>query len=217
MYVPTIGEYDPSMEYTVTGALRMGEDAFSHIGLQITLEEQQVLIPFKLRTVPEGVYNEHIVRVGNHDQEFRVYSHDFEELATICEYVFEMIKEDFDMSLDRWLEQDKSEQPAHAFYPPHPPQDATILAAEYPESTDVSPISSKTERHWITTQEAVQISGYHPEYVRKLARQGRIGAVRKGRDWWIDRDALQEYLDTIESLGTQKFSPKGPAFPETNP
>lgn len=37
---------------------------------------------------------------------------------------------------------------------------------------------------------AAELSGYHPEYIRRLPRQGKIGAEKKGRDWWIDRDAL---------------------------
>jgi len=62
---------------------------------------------------------------------------------------------------------------------------------------------------WITTEEAADLSGYHPEYVRRLARQGQIGAKKKGRDWWIDRDKLREYLDAVESLGPKKFDPRG--------
>ncbi len=59
---------------------------------------------------------------------------------------------------------------------------------------------------WITTDEAAEISGYHPEYVRYLAREGRIGAEKKGRDWWIDRDKLREYLATVQALGTKKHA-----------
>ena len=39
---------------------------------------------------------------------------------------------------------------------------------------------------WMTTQEAAEHSGYDIKHVRRLARQGKIGAVKKGRDWWID-------------------------------
>lgn len=59
---------------------------------------------------------------------------------------------------------------------------------------------------WITTDEAADLSGYHPEYVRFLAREGRIGAEKKGRDWWINRDVLREYLATMEALGTKKHA-----------
>jgi excisionase family DNA binding protein len=44
----------------------------------------------------------------------------------------------------------------------------------------------KDLRLWMTTQEAAEYSGYDIEHVRRLARQGKIGAVKKGRDWWID-------------------------------
>ncbi len=64
-----------------------------------------------------------------------------------------------------------------------------------------------TMPEWITTEEAAEVSGYHPEHVRWLARRGKIGAEKKGRDWWIDRDRFREYLTLVESLGTKKFDP----------
>lgn len=68
-------------------------------------------------------------------------------------------------------------------------------------------------QEWITTVEAAQVSGYDVQYVRYLARAGRIGAEKKGRDWWIDRDKLKEYLDAVEALGSKKFDPRG-SFPD---
>ena len=48
---------------------------------------------------------------------------------------------------------------------------------------------------WITTEEAAEQSGFHPEYIRQLARSGKIGAEKRGgRDWWIDKDKLREFL-----------------------
>jgi excisionase family DNA binding protein len=35
---------------------------------------------------------------------------------------------------------------------------------------------------WITTQEAAELSGFHPEYVRRLARQGKIGVAKQSRN-----------------------------------
>lgn len=32
---------------------------------------------------------------------------------------------------------------------------------------------------WMTTQEAAEYSGYDVQYVRRLARQGKIGTVKK--------------------------------------
>ncbi len=62
---------------------------------------------------------------------------------------------------------------------------------------------------WITTVEAAEASGYDVQYVRELARAGKIGASKKGRDWWIDRDKLKEYLETMDALGSKKFDPRG--------
>jgi excisionase family DNA binding protein len=50
---------------------------------------------------------------------------------------------------------------------------------------------------WMTTQEAAEYSGYDVQYVRRLARQGKIGAVKKGRDWWIDVEVFTAYLNTM--------------------
>jgi excisionase family DNA binding protein len=60
---------------------------------------------------------------------------------------------------------------------------------------------------WITVEEAAQQSGYQPEYVRRLARQGRIGASKKGRDWWVDRDVFRVYLEAMIALGSRRHDP----------
>ncbi len=63
---------------------------------------------------------------------------------------------------------------------------------------------------WITTDEAAQLSDYHPVYVRTLARKQKIHAEKRGgRDWWIDRASLQEYLDRMKQLGKSKHHPEG--------
>ena len=63
-----------------------------------------------------------------------------------------------------------------------------------------------TMPEWISTEEAAEISGYHPGHVRRLARQSKIGAKKKGHDWWIDRDKFGVYLATVESLGSKKHA-----------
>lgn len=49
---------------------------------------------------------------------------------------------------------------------------------------------------WISTAEAASLSGYNLEYIRRLIRNGKIKATRKGHDFWIDRASLVEYLRT---------------------
>ena len=48
---------------------------------------------------------------------------------------------------------------------------------------------------WLTIEESSEHTGFHPEYIRELARKGKIGAEKRGgRDWWIDRDKLEEFM-----------------------
>ena len=48
--------------------------------------------------------------------------------------------------------------------------------------------------NWITTDEAVDMSGYHIEYMRRLIRCGKVEAVKKGGSWWVDCDGLKAFL-----------------------
>ena len=60
---------------------------------------------------------------------------------------------------------------------------------------------------WLTTFEAAKVSGYHPERIRELAREGRVVARKWGRDWQIDNASLMHYLQSIAGLG-KKRGPK---------
>ena len=53
---------------------------------------------------------------------------------------------------------------------------------------------------WITTADAAELSGYHPEHVRWLVRQGRIKARKFGIVWQIHQKSLQIYIeDSVHS------------------
>jgi excisionase family DNA binding protein len=60
---------------------------------------------------------------------------------------------------------------------------------------------------WITTKEAAEMTGYNPEYIRQMIRNGRIAAEKKGRDWWIDHDSIEKYADKMKRLGSAKHDP----------
>ena len=60
---------------------------------------------------------------------------------------------------------------------------------------------------WITTADAVALSGYHPERIRELARERKIKAQKWGRDWQISRSSLLRYLQTARKSG-EKPGPK---------
>jgi excisionase family DNA binding protein len=62
---------------------------------------------------------------------------------------------------------------------------------------------------WMTTQEAAALSGYDVEHVRRSARQGKIGAVKRGRDWWIEVDVFLAYLESMIDSEDKRAGPKG--------
>jgi len=66
---------------------------------------------------------------------------------------------------------------------------------------------------WISISEAAQLTGYFPEYLRKLIRQGKIKAERKGPMLWVDRRSLITYLRASEKAGKKdkRHGPKGRA------
>jgi excisionase family DNA binding protein len=47
---------------------------------------------------------------------------------------------------------------------------------------------------WLTTDEAVEISGYNLQYVRELVRDKKIKAVKKGGSYWVDKQSLLDYI-----------------------
>ena len=60
---------------------------------------------------------------------------------------------------------------------------------------------------WITTTEAVRLSGYSAFHIRDLARQGRIKAQKWGRQWQISKTSLLAYKRQADKLG-EKRGPK---------
>ncbi len=60
---------------------------------------------------------------------------------------------------------------------------------------------------WLTTKQAAEMSGYHPEYIRRLIRLGEIEAQKFGRDWVIERAKLLAYTREAKKLG-RKRGPK---------
>lgn len=65
---------------------------------------------------------------------------------------------------------------------------------------------------WISTVEAAELTGYHPEHLRHLIRQGKIQVTRKGTMFWIDRESLLTYVRESKktSKKDKRHGPKGP-------
>jgi len=61
---------------------------------------------------------------------------------------------------------------------------------------------------WITTTEAAELSGYHPEHLRELIRTGVIKAQKWGRDWQVSRASLLAYIQEAEKSKDKRRGPK---------
>jgi hypothetical protein len=53
----------------------------------------------------------------------------------------------------------------------------------------------------MTAQEAATFSGYDIQHVRRLAREGKIGTVKQGCDWWIDSKESMVYVRCPDQSG----------------
>ena len=60
---------------------------------------------------------------------------------------------------------------------------------------------------WITTTEAVSLTGYHVNYVRRLLKTGKVKSQKWGREWQVSRSSLLAYVQKIENMG-RKRGPK---------
>ena len=108
---------------------------------------------------------------------------------------------------------------------PPVPDDAKVDDTVYGGAVDIRSLPETAEVHeanpaeippskqtnlfdWITTREAAEYSGYDIEHIRRLIRRGRITAVKKGRDWWINFDSFSTYLTAMQSSEDGRAGPK---------
>lgn len=62
---------------------------------------------------------------------------------------------------------------------------------------------------WIVTEEAQELTGYTPDYLRRLAREEKVEAEKVGGKFWLfSREFLLAWKEEMEGLGTAKHSPK---------
>lgn len=61
---------------------------------------------------------------------------------------------------------------------------------------------------YVSVEEAAEVTGYSEQYIRRLLRQNRINAVKKGPMWWIDLESLKVYKREMDVLGREKFDPR---------
>ena len=57
---------------------------------------------------------------------------------------------------------------------------------------------------WLTTYEAVRISGYELDYIRKLIRAQKITGRKWGQSWQVSRTSLMAFLKSKEQQGQKR-------------
>ena len=57
---------------------------------------------------------------------------------------------------------------------------------------------------WLTTQEAAELVGYHPNHIRRLVRAGEVKSQRWGNALMINRESLLTYLGKVISQGERR-------------
>ena len=57
---------------------------------------------------------------------------------------------------------------------------------------------------WITTEEAVKLSGYHIKHIHKLLQTGKVRGQKWGRTWQVSRSSLLAHIRKSEKLGAKR-------------
>ncbi len=61
---------------------------------------------------------------------------------------------------------------------------------------------------WLSVNDAAKLSGYHPEYIRRLIRDGEIEARKFSIVWQVRRESLESYIENANSQSDKRFNPK---------
>ena len=61
---------------------------------------------------------------------------------------------------------------------------------------------------WITIAEAKQLTKYHPERLRELAREGKVKARKFGIVWQFSKQSVLAYVNAAVASGDKRLGPK---------
>jgi len=67
---------------------------------------------------------------------------------------------------------------------------------------------TSNDSEWLTVNEAAEISGYHPEYIRRLIRDGKIEGRKFAIVWQVRRDSLNAYIKNAQTKDDRRYTPK---------
>jgi len=61
---------------------------------------------------------------------------------------------------------------------------------------------------WVSIAEGARLTGYSVQYLRRVIRRGRVRARKWVNAWMVDRAALLDYKQEMDSLGREKHDPR---------
>ena len=62
---------------------------------------------------------------------------------------------------------------------------------------------------WLTVNEAAEHSGYDPQHIRRLIRDGEIEARKFSIVWMVNRESLLNYQAQAQALGEKRGRKSG--------
>lgn len=62
--------------------------------------------------------------------------------------------------------------------------------------------------NYISVQVTASYSGYSLQYLRRLLRNGKLGGIKIGQLWLVDKGALDVCLKRVQNTADQRFGPK---------
>ena len=62
--------------------------------------------------------------------------------------------------------------------------------------------------NYVSVRVAAEYSGYSLQYLRRLLRNGKLGGIKIGQLWLVDKGALDACLEQVRKATDQRFGPK---------
>jgi len=60
----------------------------------------------------------------------------------------------------------------------------------------------------ITVLTAMEISGYNPQYLRRLLRSGKLSGIKIGQMWLINLSSLENHIHHIQVMNDHRYGPR---------
>jgi len=66
--------------------------------------------------------------------------------------------------------------------------------------------ATEMTEEWITTNEAVDATGYSAEYLRQMARENKVETQKFAGRWLFNEDNLLDHKHKMDALGRKKHA-----------